>query len=188
MVEVTALFADLRGFTSFSENTDPVEVMELLNRYFGVAVPIVIRNGGTVIQFVGDAMLAVFDAPTPAPDHEFRAARTALEMQEAIAAVADDDDAPRFRIGINTGVALIGNIGSSEMRSFNVVGDAVNVASRLETSAEPGTVVIGESTHRAVADRVVATHLGRLELKGKEAGVDAYLLEGLIGAPSPGPS
>jgi adenylate cyclase len=188
MVEVTALFADLRGFTSFSENTDPVEVMELLNRYFGVAVPIVIRNGGTVIQFVGDAMLAVFDAPTPAPDHEFRAARTALEMQEAIAAVADDDDAPRFRIGINTGVALIGNIGSSEMRSFNVVGDAVNVASRLETSAEPGTVVIGESTHRAVADRVVATHLGTLELKGKETGVDAYLLEGLVGAPSPGPS
>jgi adenylate cyclase len=188
MVEVTALFADLRGFTSFSENTDPVEVMELLNRYFGVAVPIVIRNGGTVIQFVGDAMLAVFDAPTPAPDHEFRAARTALEMQEAIAAVAEDDDAPRFRIGINTGVALIGNIGSSEMRSFNVVGDAVNVASRLETSAEPGTVVIGESTHRAVADRVVATHLGTLELKGKETGVDAYLLEGLVGAHSPGPS
>ncbi len=180
MVEVTALFADLRGFTSFSESTDPVEVMELLNRYFGVAVPIVMRNGGTVIQFVGDAMLAVFDAPTPAPDHQFRAARTALEMQEAIAAVAGDhEDAPRFRIGINTGMALVGNIGSSELRSFNVVGDAVNVASRLETSAEPGTVVIGEPTYRAIADRVVATHVGALELKGKGAPIDAYLLESL---------
>lgn len=180
MVEVTALFADLRGFTSFSESTDPIEVMELLNRYFGVAVPVVLRNGGTVIQFVGDAMLAVFDAPTPAPDHEFRAARAALEMQRAIAEVAGDhEDAPRFRIGINTGVALLGNIGSSELRSFNVVGDAVNVASRLETSAEPGAVVIGENTYRAIADRVVATHIGALELKGKGVPIDAYLLEGL---------
>lgn len=179
MVELTALFADLRGFTSFSESTDPVEVMELLNRYFGIAVPIVMRNGGTVVQFVGDAMLAVFDAPTPAPDHEFRAARSAVEMQEAIAAVAGEDAAPRFRIGINTGVALIGNIGSSELRTFNVVGDAVNVASRLETSAEVGTVVIGESTYRAIADRVDVSPLGALQLKGKEVPINAYLLEGM---------
>lgn len=180
MVELTAVFADLRGFTSFSEGTDPVDVMKLLNRYFGIAVPIVMRNGGTVIQFVGDAMLAVFDAPTPAPDHEFRAARAALEMQAAIAEVAgDDDDSPRFRIGINTGVALIGNIGSSELRSFNVVGDAVNVASRLETSAEVGTVVIGETTYLAIADRVDVSPLGALELKGKDVPINAYLLEGL---------
>ena len=181
MVELTALFADLRGFTSFSERTDPVEVMELLNQYFGAAVPTVLRNGGTVVQFVGDALLAVFDAPQPRPDHAFRAAKTALEMQEAIAAVSSDiEDAPRFRIGINTGPALIGNIGSAEMRSFNVVGDAVNVASRLETSGDPGSVIIGETTYQAIADRVEATPLGALELKGKERSTLAYRLDGII--------
>lgn len=177
VVELTALFADLRGFTSFSERADPVDVMETLNRYFGAAVPIILRNGGTVIQFVGDALLAVFDAPQPRPDHEYRAARAALEMQEAIETEAGEgDDAPRFRIGINTGPALIGNVGSAEMRSFNVVGDAVNVASRLETSSEPGHVLIGESTYQAIADRVNVEPLGPLSLKGKEKSVEAYRL------------
>jgi class 3 adenylate cyclase len=181
MAEVTALFADLRGFTSFSEGTDPEEVMDLLNRYFGLAVPIVLRNGGTVVQFVGDAMLAVFDAPEPRPDHEFRAARSALEMQEAISVSSGQSlDAPKFRVGINTGLAIIGNIGSSELRSFNVVGDAVNVASRLETSGEPGTVVLGERTYQAIADRVEATPLGQLDLKGKDVPVNAYRLERIV--------
>lgn len=179
--EVTALFADLRGFTSFSERSDPAEVMEVLNRYFGASVPIVLRNGGTIVQFVGDALLAVFDAPRPRPDHEFRAAKSALEMQEAIEAETEGMvDPPRFRIGINTGMALIGNVGSAEMRSFNVVGDAINVASRLETSAQPGTVVIGESTYRAISDRVDAQPLGPLELKGKETPIVAYRLVRVI--------
>ncbi len=177
--EVTALFADLRGFTTFSEATDPEAVMELLNRYFGVAVPVILENGGTVVQFVGDALLAVFDAPAPLPDHEMRASRAALTMQDAIAGIAPSDDAPRFRIGINTGPALIGNIGSAEFRSFNVVGDVVNVASRLETAAEPGTVLIGESTYLSIADRVVATPLGEIELKGKETTVRTFRLERL---------
>ena len=181
MVELTALFADLRGFTSFSERTDPAEVMEMLNRYFGAAVPTILRNGGTVVQFVGDAILAVFDAPQPRPDHAFRAAKSALEMQKAIEGeTAGLDDPPRFRIGINTGLALMGNVGSAEMRSFNVVGDAVNVASRLETSAEPGTVVIGEATYGAIADRVTARSLGPLELKGRQQPTEAYLLERIL--------
>ncbi len=86
MVELTALFADLRGFTTFTEQTDPGEVMEMLNRYFGDVVPIILGNGGTVVQFVGDAILAVFDAPRPRPDHAFRAAKSGLAMQRAIAA------------------------------------------------------------------------------------------------------
>lgn len=182
ITELTALFADIRGFTSFSEQTDPTQVTELVNRYFGLAVPIILRHGGTVVQFVGDALLAVFDAPAPKPNHEFRAAVSALEIQAAIAATtAGDRDAPQFRIGINTGPALVGNIGSDELRSFNVLGDAVNVASRLETSAEPGTVVIGETTYQAVADRVRATPLGPLDLKGKEVPIHAYKLERIVG-------
>lgn len=180
MAEITALFADLRGFTSFSESTDPATVLQTLNRYFGRAVPVILRNGGTVVQFVGDALLAVFDAPTPRPDHAFRAARAALEMQEAIAEEAgDDESSPRFRIGINTGVALIGNVGSEELRSFNVVGDAINVASRLETSAEAGHVVIGPETYRSIADRVSVTELGPIELKGKSEPIVAYRLNGI---------
>ena len=177
VAELTAMFADLRGFTSFSEKADPVEVLEMLNRYFGAAVPVILRNGGTVIQFVGDALLAVFDAPQPRPDHEYRAAKSALEMQEAIEREAGGrDDAPKFRIGINTGPAVIGNVGSAEMRSYNVVGDAVNVASRLETSSEPGHVLIGQSTYAAIVDRVEVEPVGPLSLKGKEEPVEAYRL------------
>lgn len=181
LVELTALFADLRGFTTFTERTDPDEVMEMLNHYFGTAVPIIFQNGGTVVQFVGDALLAVFDAPRPRPDHAYRAARSALGIQEAIGREADTSgDWPQFRIGINTGLALIGNVGSTELRSFNVVGDAVNVAARLETAAEPGTVLIGDETYSAISDRVEVTTIGALELKGKEQQVVAHRLERLV--------
>lgn len=182
LVEVTALFADLRGFTSFSESTDPATVMETVNRLFGKAVPVILSHGGTVVQFVGDALLAVFDAPVPQPDHAFRAALAATGMQQAVATEMGDGDGPRFRIGINTGVALIGNIGSAEMRSFTVVGDAINVASRLETSAEVGQVVISEETLAAIGDRVSVTPLGPIELKGKSEPIVAYRLDGITAA------
>lgn len=178
LVQLTALFADLRGFTTFSESTDPTTVTETLNRLFGRAVPVILSHGGTIVQFIGDALLAVFDAPTPRHDHAFRAARAALEMQEAVAEETSGDS-PLFRIGINTGTALMGNVGSAEMRSFNVVGDAVNVASRLETWAEAGQVVIGEETYRSIMDRVSVTELGSIELKGKTAPIVAYRLDGI---------
>ena len=176
MVELTALFADLRGFTTFSEGTDPATVTETLNRYFGKAVPVIFRHGGTVVQFMGDALLAVFDAPTPRADHAFRAAMAALEMQDAISA---EESGPLFRIGINTGTALVGNVGSAEMRSFTVIGDAINVASRLETWADVGHVVIGEATYQSISDRVSVTELGALDLKGKKEPIVAYRLDGI---------
>jgi len=177
VVEVTALFADLRGFTSFSERSSPEEIVEMLNRYFGAAVPHVLDHGGTVIQFVGDAMLAAFNAPATQSDHAFQAARSAIAVQSAIEVLASDHPGwPRFRIGINTGSALVGNIGSDRFRSFNVMGDAINVAARLEGVAEPGTVVIGESTYQAIGPSAVVEPLGELALKGKEFGVRAYRL------------
>jgi class 3 adenylate cyclase len=180
--EVTALFADLRGFTTFSERSKPEEVVEMLNRYFGTAVPHVLDHGGTVIQFVGDAMLAVFNAPSRQPDHARQAARTALAMQRSIEDLAAENPAwPRFRIGINTGPALVGNIGSDRMRSFNVMGDAVNVAARLEGMAEPGTVVIGAATFEAISPEAVVEPLGDLDLKGKEVPVRAYRLLSING-------
>jgi len=147
VVEVTALFADLRGFTSFSERSTPEGIVVMLNRYFEHATAAILDEGGTVVQFVGDALMALFNAPARQDDHPVRAARAALAMQAAVEATAASSPGwPRFRVGINTGPALVGNIGSTALRSFNAMGDAVNVAARLESVAQPGQVVIGGST------------------------------------------
>ncbi|GAT70536.1 adenylate cyclase family 3 protein [Planomonospora sphaerica] len=180
LVELTALFADLKGFTSFSERVAPGEIVDMLNRYHGAAVPIVLANGGTIVQFVGDAMLALFNAPARQPDHAEAAARAALAMQEAAEEIAAGTPGyPRFRIGINTGPALVGNIGSPQLRGFNAMGDCVNVAARLEGVAEPGTVVIGQSTLDRIGPGAKVQPLGGLSLKGKEHPVHAYVLSGL---------
>lgn len=180
LVEVTALFADLRGFTTFSEQVEPEAIVTMLNAYHGVAVPCVLDNGGTVVQFVGDALLALFNAPARQPDHALRAVRAALDLQAAVASLAADrPDWPRFRVGANTGPALVGNIGSAELRGFNAMGDAVNVAARLQGIAEPGQVVIGAATLAALGDRASFEPLGELTLKGKSETVAAYLVTGL---------
>ena len=119
----------------------------MLNRYFEHATAAILNEGGTVVQFVGDALMALFNAPARQDDHPVRAARAALAMQAAVETTAAASPGwPRFRVGINTGPALVGNIGSTALRSFNAMGDAVNVAARLESAAQPGQVVIGEST------------------------------------------
>jgi class 3 adenylate cyclase len=182
VVEVTSLFADLRGFTTFSERSSPEQIVDVLNLYFGLVVPRVLEHGGTLVQFVGDALLAVFNTPARQADHALKACRAAMAMQEAVGAVvAEHPSWPLFRVGINTGPALAGNIGSDEVRSFNVMGDAVNVAARLESVAVPGTVVIGDTTYRAIAGVAEVEPLGELELKGKERPVAAFRLVRLNG-------
>lgn len=180
LVELTALFADLKGFTSFSERVAPGEIVEMLNRYHTAAVPLVLGNGGTIVQFVGDALLALFNAPARQEDHALAAARAALAMQEAAEEIAAGTPGyPRFRIGINTGEALVGNIGSPELRGFNAMGDCVNVAARLEGIADPGSIVIGQNTLDLIGPRAQARSLGPITLKGKEQSVHAYVLSGL---------
>jgi class 3 adenylate cyclase len=111
--EVTALLADLQGFTTFTEARPPAETVRVLNRYFSAVVPVIFANGGTIIQFAGEGIVAVFNAPLEQPRHALVAARTALAMQQAIEAIASEDPAlPRFRVGIATGAALVGNVGS----------------------------------------------------------------------------
>ncbi|MEV1004250.1 adenylate/guanylate cyclase domain-containing protein [Nonomuraea sp. NPDC050202] len=181
--ELTALFADLKGFTTFSEKVTPGEIVEMLNRYHTAAVPCILNNGGTIVQFVGDALLALFNAPATQDGHARQACKAALQMQQAAAEIAeemawkvDTVEWPTFRVGVNTGPALVGNIGSPELRGFNAMGDAVNVAARLQTLAEPGTVVIGETTYRQLGDGARVSPLGPLNLKGKEELVTAYVL------------
>ncbi len=180
VVDVTALFADLRGFTAFSEVVEPGAIVEMLNHYYAVAVPCILDNGGTIIQFVGDALLALFNAPARQADHEAKAVRAALQMQEAVHRIAvDRPDWPRFRVGANTGPALVGNIGSELLRGFNAMGDAVNVAARLQTVAKPGQVVIGGATRDALGDRARTVLIGDLEVAGRRQKVRAYAVESL---------
>ncbi|HEX2026978.1 MAG TPA: adenylate/guanylate cyclase domain-containing protein [Nitriliruptorales bacterium] len=178
VVEATVLFADLRGFTSYSEQVaHPQRVVELLNRYFGLAVPIVLAEGGTVDKFVGDALMALFNWPEPQPDHALRAARAALAIQAAVEeAATDHPDWPRFRVGINTGPALVGNVGSGELRNLTAIGDAVNLAARLQTAAEPGQVVIGPTTYALVRHVAGVRRLGSVSVKGREEAVEAFEL------------
>ena len=178
--EVTALFADLEGFTPFTESRSPHETVLALNRYFSAVVPVIFNNGGTVIQFAGDAIVAVWNAPVEQPRHALAAARTGLAMQLAIEEiVAEDPSLPRFRVGIATGAALVGNIGSEELRNYVAHGDAVNLAARLQTGATAGQVVVSAPTYALVRDVAIVRPLGRFKVKGKSEEVEAFVLERL---------
>jgi class 3 adenylate cyclase len=178
--EVTAVFADLAGFTPFTESRPPRDTVLALNRYFSAVVPVVFANGGTIIQFAGDAIVAVWNAPVEQPRHALAAARTALAMQRAIEAiVAEDPSLPRFRVGIATGAALVGNIGSEDLRNYVAHGDAVNLAARLQTGAIPGQVVVSAPTYALIRDLATVRPLGRFAVKGKSEEVEAFVLERL---------
>jgi class 3 adenylate cyclase len=178
--EVSVVFADLAGFTSFSEERDPLEVSQMLNVYFERAIPpIVEEHGGVVERLMGDALMVTFNAVGDQPDHARRAAAAALAIRDATRAVADEHpDWPRFRVGVNTGEALVGLIGAPGGRSYTVIGDAVNSAARLESSAPVGEVAVGAAT-LAATPGAVATSLGPLRVKGRRAPLDAHVLRSL---------
>ena len=180
IAEVTVLIADLRGFTSFAEQHRPDEVVAMLNTFYGVAVPVVLEAGGTVVQFVGDEVMALFGAPTRQPDHAVRAARAALALQEAVAEVtAGHAGWPRFGVGVNTGPALVGNIGAEQMRTFTAIGDTTNLAARLQGLAGPGQVVVGPRTAEELGRRAALEARGPVLVKGKREPVPAFLLRSL---------
>jgi adenylate cyclase len=174
--DVTVLFADLAGFTSFSDGRSPIDVVEMLNAYWATAVPIITeREGGLIERFAGDAILVVFNALEDQPDHAVRAVRAARSMQRAIAETSNDHpDWPRFRIGINSGSAALGNVGAGAHRSFTAIGDTTNVAARLQAAAPAGGILIGQATFDAVRDEVAAEPFGDLDLKGKLVPVPTY--------------
>lgn len=174
--EVSVLFADLAGFTTYSDERSPIEVVDMLNTYWADAVPTVTeREGGLIERFAGDAILVVFNALDDQPDHAVHAVRAAVEMQQSAEETArDHTDWPRFRIGVNTGPAALAVVGAGQQRSFTAIGDTTNVAARLQAAAEPGSVLIGEATYELVRDEIPAMPYGELELKGKPAPVPVY--------------
>ncbi|HEX6920712.1 MAG TPA: adenylate/guanylate cyclase domain-containing protein, partial [Actinomycetes bacterium] len=184
--EMSILFADLQGFTSFSERHGPQEVTAMLNSYFEVAVPpIVHRFGGDIDRIIGDAIMVTFNRRGDQPDHAYRAAAAALAMQEETARVAaKHPDWPRFRVGVNSGEVSVSLLGAEGGRTHTVIGDTVNAASRLEGKAPVGGVAIGAAT-AALLPRARTEPLGALDLKGKTVPVEAYLLLALDDGPGP---
>ncbi|RIQ34772.1 adenylate/guanylate cyclase domain-containing protein [Jiangella rhizosphaerae] len=178
--ELSVLFADLQGFTSFSERTRPQDVTEMLNAYFTIAIPPVVeRFGGTVDRLVGDALMVTFNRDGDQPDHARRAAAAALAIQQVTATVAAAHPGwPRFRVGVNTGEVAVGLLGTAGGRTFTVIGDTVNLAARLESAAPVGGVLIGAETARQLSGARTERVEG-LEVKGKTGVVEAYRLLGL---------
>lgn len=177
--EVSVLFADLQGFTSFSDSHDPREVSAMLNAYFEVAIPPVVReHGGEIDRVMGDAIMATFNTRGDQPDHAERAARAALAIRDATEMLAGGREGwPRFRIGVNTGEAMVGVVGGEGGRTYTVIGDTVNVASRLEGEAPVGGIAIGAETLRGLHGAQTEP-LGQVRVKGKPEGVEAYRLMG----------
>jgi class 3 adenylate cyclase len=174
---MSVLFADLQGFTSFSERHEPPEVTAMLNTYFQVAVPPVVRKfGGDVDRIIGDALMVTFNKRGDQPDHAERAAGAALALQEAVDRVVEEHpNWPRFRVGVNSGEMSVSVLGTKGGRTHTVVGDAVNTASRIEGAAPAGGVAIGPGTKAMLHDAATRS-LGLLELKGKAEPIEAYLL------------
>lgn len=178
--EASILFADLQGFTPFSERTDPAGVREMLNAYFSRLVPLMERLGGEVHQLIGDAIMVVFNKEGDQPDHARLAARAGLALQHAAEQVAADHPQwPRFRVGVNSGEVIAGVLGEHGHRTHGVIGDTVNLAARLEGQAPAGEVVIGEGTRAALPEGADIEPLPPLEVKGKHDPVTAYLLRAL---------
>ena len=175
--EVSVVFADLAGFTAFSEQRDPREVSSMLNAYFEAAIPPVVEGeGGEIDRVMGDAIMASFNRRGDQADHPERAARAALALRDATEAVASDNPGwPRFRIGVNTGEAMTGVLGAHGGRSYTVIGDAVNVAARLETAAPVGSVAVSAETLERLSG-ADAEPLGALSVKGRERPVQAFRL------------
>jgi adenylate cyclase len=176
--EVSVLFADIVGFTTMSEKMSPAAVSLLLNEYLSRMTDIIFKYEGTLDKYIGDAIMAVFGAPLDMPDHAARSIKAALEMRERLEEFnAERKEGPllKIRIGINSGKAVAGEIGSINKKEYTVLGDTVNTASRLESSvAKPGSVVIGQNTLSLVEGLFDCRPLGSFKVKGKALEVPAF--------------
>jgi len=169
---VTALFADLRGFTSLAETLPPEEAVDLLNSFFREMTAIIFRHGGTLDKYLGDGLLAVFGAPISDAGDPLRAVRCGIDMQNALRELSREWEREGrpvipMGIGINSGDAIAGNIGSDQHMEYTVIGDTVNVAARLTSVAGAGEILLGETTWKCVQAEIDAESLPPLPLKGK---------------------
>ncbi len=179
--ETTILFTDIRDFTTISEKLDPEQVVALLNRYFTPMTALIRKNSGTLDKFIGDALMAFWNAPLDIPDHAALGVETALTLQENLIGLNDEleqDFGVRLRMGagLHTGSVFVGNMGSQELLDYTIIGDSVNMASRLEglTAVYGAPVVIGGRTREACGDRFAYVRLDTVVVKGKTASLGIY--------------
>jgi adenylate cyclase len=181
--EVTVLFVDIRGFTPYAERTPPGVVIETLNQFFGLATEAILRNGGFINKFLGDAMMAIFGAPALQPDQAYRAAVTALDIQSSVEQfnerrLAEGKLPIRVGIGINRGEVVAGTVGSTARMEYTIIGDAVNVASRLTGVAKGGEILISQSALEPALGRLRAEALPPLQVRGRTEPLAVYRLLG----------
>ena len=178
--DVSILFADLSGFTTISETQEPEEVSEFLSHFFSCAVEAIFSQAGTLDKFIGDAVMAFFGAPIAQPDHAERAVRAGLLMRRLVeewntTRTAQGLPPVSIRVGINSGPAVVGNVGTEKRVDYTVLGTAVNIASRLESGvARPGQLVISQRTLDLVSGLFLTEHLGEFPLKGLQQRMPAY--------------
>jgi len=179
--EVSVAFADVRGFTSISEKMQPEELVRVLNTYLSLVVKAVLKYEGMINKFGGDSITAIWNVPTECEGHGLLAIKAALEAQHSINELQKEATLPKmdFGIGINTGKAVAGNIGSEDRLEYSVIGDAVNVAARLASTAPGSKVWIGANTFELVKDYITAKPLRPLAMKGKRKPVTAYEVVGV---------
>lgn len=185
--DIAVLFVDIRGFTPLSESLKPEQVVEILNEYLNLTTNSIFKNGGTLDKFIGDATMAVFNAPFDLDDYELRALRTAKDIVAGAKALEKScmDRFGRkvtFGVGVNCGEAVVGNIGCDFRMDYTAIGDTVNTAARLESNAKPGQVLISETIYERVKDKGVKVEpIGEIPLKGKSKGVFVYQLTEIDG-------
>jgi len=179
--EATILFADLQGFTAYSEREGSERAAEVVRTYFERLVPLAAgRYEAEVGKLIGDAVMVVFNSRGDQPDHAVRAVRAAVALRRTAADVErEHPEWPRFRFGVNSGPVRFEVVGGTGKREHTPVGDAVNLASRLEGQAEPGQIVVGPETYRALPDGTHVEPLGGVRVKGKESPVEAFVLVAL---------
>lgn len=183
--EVTLVFSDVRGFTTLAESMSPEEMVEILNRYFTKMIDIIFKYGGTLDKFIGDAIMAMFGAPASTGDDAGNAVLAAIEMQEILVAFNEEQiklGKPELKvgIGINSGIVVVGNIGSDQRMEYTAIGDSVNLASRLEgANKEYGTrIMVSEWTQEKVNSKVISRELDLIRVKGKEQPVKVFEIVG----------
>jgi adenylate cyclase len=177
--EVTVVFCDLRGFTLLSERLSPEEVVLLLNQFYELMIEATFRNAGTLDKFLGDAVMAVFGAPIAHADHAYRAVRTAVAMREGVERLSRrrirrGGEPLSVGIGISTGEAVAGTVGTDDRMEYTVVGDSVNIAARLESTAKPMQILISARTWEDVKEVVKTRPLGVVRVKGKEEEIEVH--------------
>jgi PAS domain S-box-containing protein len=180
--KITILFADIRGFTQFSESLPPEQLIDILNVYLSVAADAILEQEGTLDKFMGDAVMGVFNAPLPQSDHVLRAVRAGLAMRKAIAVV--HEKMPKsmrldYGIGIHTGDAVVGNVGTEQQMNYTAIGDAVNLAKRIQENAVGGQIIITDAVYREVQAQINANALAPLKVKGRGATTQVWELVGL---------